>query len=30
MFENATERSNDGYIQWPNPAEEHPTQYYPY
>ena len=29
MFENATERSNDGYIPWPNPAEDHPTQYYP-
>jgi hypothetical protein len=28
-FENATERSDDDYVQWPNPEVEHPTQYYP-
>ena len=28
MFENVTDSSNDGYIQWSNPAKIHPTQYY--
>jgi hypothetical protein len=28
-FENSAERSDDDYVQWPNPEVEHPTQYYP-
>ena len=29
MFECATKRSNNEYIAWPNPNEEHPTSCYP-